>query len=334
MYNDRLELYKKLEELRESKVLVYVTGDRPGFETQIARDSVDYFSDQLDKIGDVKKISLLLYTQGGDIMAAWSIVNLIKQFCDEFEVIIPSKCHSSGTLISIGANKIMMTKQATLGPIDPSINTALNPQIPGANIQAKFPVSVEAVKGYLELAKEELKIVDDKSLAQIYNKLSETVHPLVLGQVYRTRSQIKMVAEKLLKAQVSEPDKVNKIISFLCSESGSHDYTINRKEAKEYLGLNIEKPNDEEYNTIKEIYNNIKEELELTRPFDVNLILNDSDSKQYYNRRVLLESISGGCDVFVSEGILTKQVMMNGGIPQNIVNDNRTYEGWRHEENE
>lgn len=55
MYNDRLELYKKLEELRESKVLVYVTGDRPGFETQIARDSVDYFSDQLDKIGDVKK---------------------------------------------------------------------------------------------------------------------------------------------------------------------------------------------------------------------------------------------------------------------------------------
>lgn len=333
MDKHRLEVYKKLEELRQSKVIVYFTGDRPGFETQISEDSIDHFTEQLDKIGDTKKISLVLYTRGGNTMAAWSIVNLIKQFCDEFEVIIPSKAYSSGTLISIGANKIIMTKQAALGPIDPSINTALNPQIPGANIQAKFPVSVEAVEGYLELAKEELKITDDKSLATIYNKLSESVHPLVLGQVYRTRSQIKMVAEKLLQSQVAEKEKTNEIISFLCSESGSHDYTINRKEAKEYLGLNIEKPTQEEYNIIKEIYNSIREELQLNKPFDVNFILNGEQQKQYSNRRVLLESIYGGCDVFVSEGTLIRQNILdnNGAIVQTMINDNRSYEGWRHE---
>ncbi len=335
MYKERIELYKKLEELRQSKLLVYITGDRPGFETQIAQDVLNYFSDQLDRIGDTKRISLLLYTQGGDTMAAWSIVNLIKQFCDEFEVIIPSKAHSSGTLISIGANKIIMTKQATLGPIDPSISTALNPQIPGANIQAKFPVSVEAVKGYLELAKEELNIVDDKSLALIYNKLSETVHPLVLGQVYRTRSQIKMVAEKLLKSQVSENGTVDNIISFLCSDSGSHDYTINRKEAKDSLKLNIEKPSEEEYTIIKSIYTSIKQELELDKPFDFNLILNNSEDGIYSNRRVILESIYGGSDAFISEGNLIRQIIPNNGMqPQSIVNDNRTFEGWRHEENE
>lgn len=326
----RVNLYGQLEELRESKLLVYITGDRPGFETQIARDSLNYFSDQLDKIGDTKKISLLLYTQGGDTMAAWSIVNLIKQFCDEFEVIIPSKAHSSGTLISLGADKIVMTKQATLGPIDPSINTALNPQIPGANIQAKFPVSVEAVKGYLELAKEELKITDEKSLAMIYNKLSDVVHPLVLGQVYRTRTQIKMVAEKLLRSHVEE-GQVEKIISFLCSESGSHDYTINRREAEEYLGLNIEKPTEIEYNIIKEIYDSIREELELNKPFDVNLILNGEQQKNYSNRRVLLESIYGGSDIFISEGVLTLQSISNGMGTQTMVNDNRNFEGWRHE---
>lgn len=330
MYSERLNAYKQLEELRESKLLVYITGDRPGFETQIAQDSLNYFSDQLDKIGDTKKISLLLYTQGGDTMAAWSIVNLIKQFCDEFEVIIPSKAHSSGTLISIGADKIVMTKQATLGPIDPSINTALNPQIPGGNIQAKFPVSVEAVKGYLELAKEELKITDEKSLAMIYNKLSDVVHPLVLGQVYRTRSQIKMVAEKLLKNHV-EDERVEKIISFLCSESGSHDYTINRKEAKEYLGLNIEEPKEIEYNIVKEIYNSIREELQLNKPFDANSILNGEQEKNYSNRRVLLESVDGGSDVFVSEGKLTTQVIPNGMGNQTMISDNRIYEGWRHE---
>lgn len=118
---------------------------------------MDYFIEHLDLIGVTKKISLLLYTRGGNTLVAWSIVTLIKQFCDEFEVIIPLKAHSSGTLISLGANKILMTKQATLGPIDPSVNDALNPQVPGAGPHAKVPVSVESVKGFLELAKDELK---------------------------------------------------------------------------------------------------------------------------------------------------------------------------------
>jgi len=90
-----------------------------------------------------------------------------------------------------------MTKQATLGPIDPSINTRLNPQIPGALPQNTHPVSVEAVKGYIAFAKEELAIKDDTALANIMVKLSDVVHPLVLGEVYRSRAQIKMLAEKL-----------------------------------------------------------------------------------------------------------------------------------------
>ncbi|CEO23059.1 SDH family Clp fold serine proteinase [Paraclostridium sordellii] len=336
MKKERISLYRDLEQMRNSKILVYATSDRPGFEAQIAEDALDYFIEQLDKIGPTNKISLFLYTRGGDTMAAWSIVNLIKQFCEEFEVIIPLKAHSSGTLISIGANNVVMTKQATLGPIDPSINTPLNPQIPGGSIQSKMPVSVEAVTGFLDLAKNELGINDEASLSKIYDRLSEVVHPLVLGQVYRTRSQIKMVAEKLLKSQVSDPEKVKKIIEFLCSESGSHDYTINRREAKDYLGLNIEKPTQEEYNIIKSIYYSIKEELELGKPFDPNLLfIHGSNQAHYSNKRVILESIEGGCDTFVSEGTLTRELIKDqNGMNQVLLNDNRKYEGWRSENNE
>ena len=62
----------------------------------------------------------------------------------------------------------------TLGPIDPSINTPLNPKTPDGGM---FPVSVEAVKGYLEFAKNELAIKDDCALASIWEKLSDFVHP-------------------------------------------------------------------------------------------------------------------------------------------------------------
>lgn len=189
MFTERAALYHQLEEKLNTKILTYVTSDRQGYETQIAQDVIDLFIGQLDKIGVVPKISLYLYTRGGDTAAAWNIVNLLRIYCDELQVIIPHKAHSAGTLISLGANSIVMTKQATLGPIDPSINTSLNPAIPGTPPQKTFPVSVEAVKGYLEFAKEELAIKDDMALANIMIKLSDMVHPLVLGQVYRSRAQ-------------------------------------------------------------------------------------------------------------------------------------------------
>ena len=146
MYSERVELYKKLEEKLDSKLLVYITSDRPGFEASIAQDVIDKFINQLDKIGVTEKISLYLYTRGGDTAAAWNIINLLRQYCDTLQVVIPHKAHSAGTLISIGANSIIMTKQATLGPIDPSVNTPLNPPIPNAPPQNNYPVSVEAEK--------------------------------------------------------------------------------------------------------------------------------------------------------------------------------------------
>lgn len=79
MYKNRIELYRQLEEALDSKVLVYVTSDRTGFETQIAQDVIDLFINHLDKIGITEKISLYLYTRGGDTAAAWNIVNLLRQ---------------------------------------------------------------------------------------------------------------------------------------------------------------------------------------------------------------------------------------------------------------
>ncbi len=331
MYSDRIELYRKLEEKLGSKVIVYVTSDRAGFEANIAQDVIDLFINQLDSIGTQEKISLYLYTRGGDTAAAWNIVNLLRQYCDKLEVVIPHKAHSAGTLISIGANSIIMTKQATLGPIDPSVNTPLNPPIPNAPPQNNYPVSVEAVKGYLAFAKEELSIKDDLALANIMIKLSEYVHPLVLGQVYRARAQIKMLAEKLLANQITDNAKIKDIISFLCSDSGSHDYTINRREAKNTLGLNIQKPDDELYAIIKGIYDDISAELGFGIPFDP-IAVSQVNGGAYNVSRALIESIDGGNDAFVTEGVIKRiPVQSAPGQPtQQAIQTTKIFEGWKH----
>lgn len=324
MYSDRIELYRNLESSLDTKILVYVTGDRQNLGAQIAPDAIDFFISQLDKIGVTKRISLFLYTIGGDTAAAWNIVNLLRMFCDTSQVIIPYKAHSAGTIISLGADELVMTKQATLSPIDPSINTPLNPLVPMPNA-GTLPVSVEAIKGYLEFAKQELNICDSQSLANIFIKLTEYVHPLVLGQAYRSRAQIKMLAEKLLNDKYgSDTEKMNKVIAFLCSDSGSHDYTINRREAANDLKLTIKKPTNEQYALIKQIYDDISDELKLTQPFDWNRAEGEISI-----RRVIIESIPGGSDYLVWEGRCVKEKSSNGQlmtIPQVL------YEGWRHED--
>jgi hypothetical protein len=221
---------------------VYITSDRQSAEANIAPDILAPFANHLDAIGDVEKISLFIYSNGGITLAGWNLVNLIRSFCKDFEVIIPFRCQSTATLISLGANRIVMTKQATLGPIDPSTNGLMNPQVNMNGQVVRVPVSVEHVNGYLEMAKNDFGVTSEMQLKDIYLKLTDHIHPLSLGNVYKSKSQIKMLAEKLLKYHTIQPENVPKVISFLCSESGSHDYTIYRKEAKDELGLNVEKP--------------------------------------------------------------------------------------------
>lgn len=329
MYNERKSFYEMIERDRESKVIAYVTGDREHLETQIGADIPDILIEHLDAIGNTNRISLILYTCGGNTLAAWNIINLIREFCKELEIIVPNKCRSAGTLMALGANNILMTKQATLGPIDPTITNPMSPLIPGSNPAKKLPLSVESVKGYLQLLKNEFGVHQDKSLSDAYIKLAENIHPVVLGEVYRAQKQIQMLATKMLKMGGYKNNAMDKIVSFLCSDSGSHDYTINRTEARE-LGLHIETPSQETYDGLKAWYNDICLELQLKAPYDPVKELGRETIKTYSFKRTLVESISYGQDALVSEGVLKKGLETIRGVPTETISDDRTFEGWRH----
>ena len=214
-YSDRLELYRQIEQERESAVLTYITSDRLGMETAISSDVIDPFVDLLDVIGPVNRISLILHTSGGQTLAAWRLINLIRMFCDELEVFVPSKALSAGTLMSIGADKIVMTKQAVLGPIDPSVNSPLNPQVSVGGQPIQVPVSVESVRGYLNLTREELGIADTQHLTRVLLDLSSHIHPVVLGDIFRSTEQIRFLARKLLPRQVKDEANIESIVDFL-----------------------------------------------------------------------------------------------------------------------
>jgi Serine dehydrogenase proteinase len=323
---DRLDIYRQIEQERSSKVINFVTSDRLGMEIQIAQDCIDLFVDILDSIGPTKKISLILHTNGGQTLAAWRLVNIIRSFADTFEVIIPYKALSSGTLISIGADVIVMSKQAALGPIDPSVNSPLAPVVGGRYV----PVSVEAVKGFIDAARTELDINDPVSLANIFVALSNHIHPLVLGDSFRSRQQIRFLAEKLIKNQLQDTEKVNKIIDFLCADSGSHDYTINRREAAE-LGLKVEKPTTEFYSVLRNLHATVVADLRLREPFILETIAAGTTfgtSVPYVACRGLIESTDLAYE-FATVGQVTPVQVPVGNTFGVGFNDARSFEGWR-----
>jgi hypothetical protein len=327
-YKTRQALYRKVEKERGTKVLTFVTSDRQGMETVIAPDSIDLFVDLLDKIGPTKKISLILHTNGGSTLAAWRLVNLIRTFCDRLEIMIPLKALSAGTLISIGGDVLVMTKQAALGPIDPSVNNHLNPQVNIGGQIMRVPVSVENVRGYLDAAKRDLGIKGEVGLTTVLTQLSQQVHPLVLGEIFRSRAQIRFLANKLIKNQVTNQRKVKALIDFLCADSGSHDYTINRREATEH-GLNVEKPSDQFYQILRRIHLSYSEQLKLLQPYSQHVVIGTDQTKNYSETRGLIESTEGGSYGFVSEGTLAKTQIPTPAGPQDAISDQRLFDGWR-----
>lgn len=182
--------------------------------------------------------------------------------------------------------------------------------------------------GYLDAATKDIGIKDDRVLGEVLSGLADKVHPLVLGEIFRSRAQIRFLAEKLLNEHVAETEKRQAIIDFLCADSGSHDYTINRREA-EALGLSVEKPSAEFYDMLKALHKDYAGQMELAEPFDPVVVIGAEQKKDYRLVRGLIESVDSGSFGFVTQGEMRRsQVQTPMGVQEQI-EDRRIFEGWR-----
>jgi hypothetical protein len=272
---------------------VYITGDRRNLETKIATDIFPMFHKHLMRIGQQKKIDLFLYSTGGTTIAAYALVNLIREFCDEFNVIVPFKALSSATLISLGANEIVMTPMGQLSPIDPSVGHPLGPvvQIPGQPGRIA-PVNVEDVTAFIDLAKKEIGLKEEESLETVFELLASNIHPLALGAVQRSREQIAFLASSLMKYHCEDDEKIKKVVEVLIRERFSHSYIISRREATEILELNIKDPDLKLTQLVVDLLDAYNELLKLDTPYNPETELGAAESGTYTFNMGIIESTS------------------------------------------
>ncbi len=296
---DRKDIIQKIEKIRGSKVITYLTGDRIPFQSQIGEDVIPILLRHLELMGKQDNIDLFLYTKGGDMVVPIRIVKLIRAYCKKkFSVLVPYRCHSAGTLICLGAEEIVMTKIAELTPVDPT--TAHHPYIPKMlgippmNPQADLAISVEDVRSYLMFAKEVLG-AQDVQIVDLYSKMTSHsypsnlhLHPLVLGNVYRVQQMIKIISQRLLalhfqKSPSSEDHKIDKIIKAITEDISVHNYPIYFDEAKE-LGLNVIESDAIQEKLIWELFELYSNEMKLDKQFSPveELGANESFTGNYF----------------------------------------------------
>jgi hypothetical protein len=102
-----------------------------------------------ESAAQAKGIHVCLYTRGGDTNSVWPIVSVIREFDPDFEVLVPFRCHGSGTLLALGARRIITVPLSELSPIDPSTGNQFNPPDPFTP-GSRLAISVEDVQAYAE----------------------------------------------------------------------------------------------------------------------------------------------------------------------------------------
>lgn len=80
---------------------------------------------------------------------------------------------------------------------------------------------------------------------------------------------------------------------------------------------------------MKDIYDDIAEELELTVPYKPMVILGGQNDVAYDFERAIIESVEGGSHKFISEGRLKKHRVLDPetGIAKEGIEDMRKLEG-------
>ena len=109
---ERINIIREIERTRGSRLICYLTSDRQNADSPISKDATPLFFEHLRSMGTTQRIDLLIYTGGGDTLAAFGISRLIREFCSEFGVLVPFRCHSAGTLIALSADQVVMTPGA------------------------------------------------------------------------------------------------------------------------------------------------------------------------------------------------------------------------------
>ena len=223
----RQRLIKDIDADTGTSLLCYVSGDK----REIERDDTLGLMDLLHNIPSGANIDLLLHTAGGDVDAADKFLQIVLARIGEtggLRVVVPDYAKSAGTLIALGAHRLIMSDSSELGTIDPQF--VLHDQH-GNPICTSVTAYLDAFRDYSDQLR---KDPEDPVAAAMLNQFDSFVVRKFQGYSNRARH----IAERLLRRKTPN---WTKIASDLLTESKwkSHGERIGYEDAQQALELDV-----------------------------------------------------------------------------------------------
>lgn len=249
---NRRWIFEELRKKFDRPVVSFCTS----FNQPIGIESSDaqMLEDVLKTLDLSKGLVLLINTPGGDGIAAEQIIRICREYSGtkEFWALVPGKAKSAGTMICMGASKIIMGPASELGPIDPQV-------IMQGDDDEDIAVSAyNFIRGYENLLKGVEKASKNRQLPylqQLVKYDETTVETIRSMQKYSEDFAVKALGSGMMKG-MNEAAIRDKIALFLePSMTLTHSRPIYREEAAN-CGLVIEKLDSDKvkWNLAHELY--------------------------------------------------------------------------------
>ena len=187
----RKRLIRDLEARTQRVLLCYVSEGG-----SITREDVLHLEALLQRVEPGASVSLLLNSPGGDVDAAEKLLYMLREVVSppaspqvgDLEIVVPNAAKSAGTLMVLGADRVVMSDTSELGPIDPQVEI----QVEGTTLS--YPVAA-ALSAY-EAAKRRCQEHPDNPA---FRAAFQSFNPILVEQLRLAESRARKLAEGLAK---------------------------------------------------------------------------------------------------------------------------------------
>jgi len=236
------ELVRRVEAITQRNLICYTAhfGHPAGTIVQPDGQLIELLLRSIDLSQYPDTLDLMLHTPGGDPTAAERIVMTCRNFSKSFRVIVARTCMSAGTLTAMGADSILMTETAELGPIDPQMITA-DPGGQGAVVRP----AASFVDAYVDLIQKAQSAIKANEPPHPFLELLKRLDPTWIQVCLKARELARTLGHEFLKKYMHSKktdQDIEKVIDRFMKEGEllSHGRIIRYEKAKEY-GLDVNK---------------------------------------------------------------------------------------------
>lgn len=241
----------EIQKIRGRSVVCYIANViKPLPSTSIELSDDLPFAEMLRTITEQEKnLDTILVTGGGSGQQVYQFVNSMRPRFETVEFILPYMCMSAGTLWCLSGDRIWMSSDSFIGPIDPQVRSQDGGLVPAQAILVLLnkirQEGEDALKNKQQPPWHYIRLLDTMDRRQVGDAISLSDYSIKMAstflKTYKFKNWLKRTDGSLVDDGIRER-KALRIAQMLCSNEywKSHGHGINRTIADQELRIQID----------------------------------------------------------------------------------------------